>query len=389
MTDADTRPNHDVVARRDGALGHLTLNRPAAHNALTLDMVRTIDAALDLWEEDPGVAAVLVDGAGDRAFCAGGDIRALYDARRAGLHAPLADFFRLEYRLNARIARYPKPIVTVMHGMTMGGGIGLGAHASHRIVTERSALAMPEVRIGFAPDVGGTYLLGRAPGELGLHLALTGGRAGPADALLCGLADVHVPAGRLHDLRTALAGCRTAADVDARLSAFGTAPAPGGLDAARGWIDRCYGFDAVEDILAALEAAPEAEARAAAAEIAGNAPTSLKVTLQALRDARLLGLEDCLDREFRVSLSITARPDFVEGVRAAVVDKDRAPRWQPARLSDVSRRDVLRHFEPAEDGDLGFGKPSWAGPRTSASPHGGEERDGVAGASPSRSGDDA
>ena len=355
MTDADTRPRHDVVARREGALGHLTLNRPAAYNALTLDMVRTIDAALDLWEEDPQVAVLLLDGAGDRAFCAGGDIRALYEASRAGLRGPLSDFFRLEYRLNARIARYPKPIVTVMHGMTMGGGIGLGAHASHRIVTERSVLAMPEVRIGFAPDVGGTFLLARAPGELGLHLALTGGRLGPADALLCGLADVHVPGDRLHDLRIALARCRTADDAGACLSDVGTAPAPGELDAARGWIDRCYAFDAVEDILDALGAAPEPGARAAAAEIAGNAPTSLKVTLQALRDARLLDLEDCLDREFRVSLSITARPDFVEGVRAAVVDKDRTPRWQPARLADVGRRDVLRHFEPVAGGELGLG----------------------------------
>ncbi len=375
MSDADSRPKpetrpetrpevprHDVVARREGALGHLTLNRPAAYNALTLDMVRTVDAALDIWEHDPQVAVLLIDGAGDRAFCAGGDIRALYEAARAGLRGPLADFFRFEYRLNARIARYPKPIVAAMHGVTMGGGIGLGAHASHRVVTERSALAMPEVRIGFVPDVGGTYLLSRAPGELGLHLALTGGRVGPADALLCGLADAHVPSDRLHALRIALARCRTADQVGACLAEAATAPAPGALAAARGWIDRCYAFDAVEDILDALGAAPEPEARAAAAEIAGNAPTALKVTLQALRDARLLGLEDCLDREYRVSLAITARPDFVEGVRAAVVDKDREPRWQPARLSDVGRRDVLRHFEPlggapegAPGGELGLG----------------------------------
>ena len=355
MTEAASRPKHDVVARREGTLGHLTLNRPAAYNALTLDMVRTIDAALDLWEDDPQVALLLLDGAGDRAFCAGGDIRALYEASRTGLRGPLADFFRLEYRLNARIARYPKPIVAVMHGMTMGGGIGLGAHASHRIVTERSILAMPEVKIGFAPDVGGTYLLARAPGELGLHVALTGGRLGPADALLCRLADAHVAADRLHDLRIALARCRGADDAWESLTAFGTDPTPGDLDAAQRWIDRCYRFDTVEEILDALASAPEPEARAAAAEISANAPTSLKVTLQALRDARVAELEDCLDREFRVSLSITAQPDFVEGVRAAIVDKDRRPRWQPARLSDVGRRDVLRHFDPVADGELGLG----------------------------------
>ena len=347
-------PMNDIVTRREGALGHLTLNRPEVFNALTLDMVRGIDSALDAWEHDPAIAVLLLDGAGDRAFCAGGDIRALYEAARAGLRDSLSDFFRLEYRLNARIARYPKPIVTVMHGMTMGGGIGLGAHASHRIVTERSVLAMPEVKIGFAPDVGGTYLLARAPGALGIHLALTGGRIGPADALLCGFADVHVPGDRLSDLRGALARCRDADDVRVRLSQAGDAPAPGYLDAARAWIDHCYGYDAVEEILAALEAAPEPKARAAAAEIASNAPLSLKVTLQALRDARSLDLEGCLDREFRISLSTTARPDFIEGVRAAVVDKDRMPCWQPARLSDVGVHDVLRCFEPAEGGDLGL-----------------------------------
>ena len=355
MTDADIHPKHDVVARREGTLGHLTLNRPAAYNALTLDMVRMIDAALDTWENDSQVALLLLDGAGERAFCAGGDIRALYEASRAGQRAPLSDFFRQEYRLNARIARYPKPIVAVMHGVTMGGGIGLGAHASHRVVTERSVLAMPEVKIGFAPDVGGTYLLSRAPGEVGLHMALTGGRLGPADALFCGLADVHVPTDRLHDLRIALARCRTGDDAWTCLSRLGTDPASGGLEAARRWIDRCYAFDGVEAILDALSAAPEPGAKAAAAEIAGNAPTSLKVTLQALRDARGMDLEDCLDREFRISLSITAQPDFVEGVRAAVVDKDRSPRWQPARLSDVRRRDVLRHFDPVGGDELGLG----------------------------------
>ncbi len=354
MNDAGARP--EIVARREGSLGHITLNRPAAYNALTLGMVRAIAAALDTWERDPQVAVLLLDGAGDRAFCAGGDIRALYEAARAGRHAVLAAFFGEEYRLNARLARFAKPIVTVMDGMTMGGGIGLGAHASHRIVTERSALAMPEVKIGFAPDVGGTYLLSRAPGGLGLHVALTGGRLDAADALSCGLADARVPTEALHDLRIALARCRGAADVSACVGALATAPGAGRLAASRGWIDRCYAPDTVEAILEALESAPEPDARAAAAEIAGNAPTSLKVTLRALRDARSLSLEDCLDREFRVSCSITRRPDFVEGVRAAVVDKDRNPRWQPARLADVSRQDVLRHFRGPEDDGPG----AWA-----------------------------
>ena len=339
----------DVVARREGMLGHLTLNRPEAYNALTLAMARFIDAALDAWEVDPEVATVLIDGAGDRAFCAGGDIRALYEAAKAGQRSAVSEFFRAEYRLNARLARFPKPIVSVMDGMTMGGGIGLGAHASHRLVTERSVLAMPETRIGFVPDVGGTFLLSRSPGQLGLHLALTGGRLDAADALLCGLADRHVPSERLHVMRVALAHCRAESEVEACLAEVATPPAPGRLAGQRDWIDRCYAPNTVEEILAALRGAPEPEARAAGAEIAGNAPTALKVTLQALRDARHLGLEACLDREFRVSRSITRMPDFVEGVRAAVVDKDRSPAWWPRRLEDVHRADVLRHF--ASDGD--------------------------------------
>lgn len=354
MSDAQGPARSGIVARREGALGHVTLNRPAAYNALTLEMVEAIDAALDAWECDPQVALVMIDGAGGKAFCAGGDIRALYEDARAGRHAALTAFFRAEYRLNARLARYPKPIVAVMDGMTMGGGIGLGAHASHRVVTDRSVLAMPEVKIGFAPDVGGTYLLARAPGDLGLHLALTGGRLDAGDALLCGLADVAIPSGGLHDLRIALARCRDGDDAWARLHDLAIAPPPGPLAAAQPWIDRCYAGGTVEEILAALEAAPEPEARAAAAEIAGNAPTSLKVTLKALRDARGLDLAACLEVEFRISRSITRRPDFVEGVRAAVVDKDRDPRWHPARLGDVDRQDVLRHFKAPEGPGLGL-----------------------------------
>ena len=354
MSDALGAARPEIVARREGALGHVTLNRPAAYNALTLGMVEAIDAALDAWERDPQVAVLLIDGAGGKAFCAGGDIRALYEGARAGRHEVLTAFFRAEYRLNARLARYPKPIVAVMDGLTMGGGIGLGAHASHRVVTERSVLAMPEVKIGFAPDVGGTYLLARAPGELGLHLALTGGRLDAADALLCGLADVAVPSGGLHDLRIALARCRDGDDAGARLRDLAAPPSPAPLAAARSWIDRCYAAGTVEEILQALEAAPEAGARAAAADIAGNAPTSLKVTLKALRDARAFELERALETEFRISQSITRRPDFVEGVRAAVVDKDRDPRWHPARLGDVDRQDVLRHFKPADGPGLGL-----------------------------------
>ena len=332
----------DVLARIEGKAGRLTLNRPAALNALTLDMVRAIDQALVAWEKDDAVKLVLMDGAGERGFCAGGDIRALYDAAKAQRLDLPEMFFREEYHLNRRIARYSKPIVALMDGVVMGGGIGLGGHSSHRVVTERSMLAMPETRIGFIPDVGGTYLLGTAPGELGTHAALSGGRMDGADAIAVGLADAFVPSAKLDELRRVLIEEGSASAV-MRFSE----PAPDSkLEAAQGWIDRCYAHDEAEAILAALDAASEHEAQKAAAEIRGASPSSVKITLQALRRARGYdALEPCLAQEFTIALSILGDHDFVEGVRAAVVDKDRNPSWQPARLEDVSADQVERHFQ--------------------------------------------
>ncbi len=345
----------DVLVRRGGHLGRLTLDRPASLNALTLGMVRTIDAALTAWDHDDAVAVVLIEGEGARAFCAGGDIRTLYDAAREGAWAEARTYFLEEYRLNARLGGYPKPVVSVMHGLAMGGGIGLGAHVAFRIVTESSRLALPECGIGFSPDVGSTFLLGRAPGELGLHMALTGARLDAADAIACGFADRLVPAGRLGALRDGLSGCRGREEVAALIEALAVAPAASGLAAARGWIDRAYTGETAEAILAALESAPEPEALAAAAAIGKNSPGSIKIALRAVREARHAStLGACLEREFRVTLSRIRDPDFVEGIRAAVVDKDRAPRWQPARLEDVTDVEVARHFEPT-DGETGLG----------------------------------
>jgi enoyl-CoA hydratase len=233
----------EVLIGVEGRVGRLTLNRPAALNALTLDMVRLVDMALSAWAGDPSISLVLVDAAGERAFCAGGDIRALYDAARSEEWDSLATFFREEYRLNAQIARFPKPIIALMDGLAMGGGIGLGSHASHRVVTERSSLAMPECRIGFIPDVGSTYLLGTAPGELGTHVALTGMRLDAADAIACGLADRLVRSSRLVELRARFGDCRSAVDVWRALDAVGEAPGPSRLATARSWIDRCYAGD--------------------------------------------------------------------------------------------------------------------------------------------------
>ncbi|MFD4787233.1 enoyl-CoA hydratase/isomerase family protein [Streptomyces sp. NPDC058459] len=346
MTGADS----PVRVRTTGRAGHLTLNRPRALNALNHTMVRLIDEALTEWERDPAVRTVVVTGAGERGLCAGGDIRAVHDDARDGDGTASAEFWRDEYRLNARIARYPKPYVAVMDGIVMGGGVGISAHGSVRVVTERSRIAMPETGIGFVPDVGGTYLLSRAPGELGTHLALTGAQTGAGDALLCGLADHHVPSAALPDL---------VADLDAlpveEALARHARPAPDGeLADRRGWIDSCYAAGTVEEIIDRLREHGSPEAQAAADTLLTRSPTALKVTLAALRRARRLGsLEEVLDQEYRVSCAALATPDLVEGVRAQIIDKDRSPRWSPATLAEVSG--VERFFAPLGERELGLG----------------------------------
>ncbi|ANH93968.1 enoyl-CoA hydratase/isomerase family protein [Streptomyces sp. NPDC057197] len=340
-----------VLLRTDGRAAHIVLNRPRALNALTHEMVRRIDAALTAWEHDPAVATVVISGAGERGLCAGGDIRAIHDDAKTGDGTAAAAFWRDEYRLDARIARYPKPYVAVMDGIVMGGGVGVSAHGSVRVVTERARVAMPETGIGFVPDVGGTYLLGLAPGELGTHLALTGAQIGAGDALLCGLADHHVPAAALGAFTADLAGL----SVHDALARHVRQPPPGDLAGQREWIDTCYAADTVEEILDRLLGRGEAAAKEAAETLLSKSPTALKVTLAALRRARRLGpLEAVLDQEYRVSCAALAAPDLVEGVRAQVIDKDRRPRWSPGTLAEVTAADVDRFFAPLGDRELGL-----------------------------------
>jgi enoyl-CoA hydratase len=352
-----TEPNAtdtDVLVRTAGALGRITLNRPKSINALSLEMVRQIQAGLDRFEQDDAVTVVLLDGAGDRGLCAGGDIIALRDAAASGDHAPAHTFWIEEYVLNARIASYPKPIVAIMDGVVMGGGIGLAGHASHRLATERLISAMPEVGIGFAPDVGGTWLLSRGDGELGTHLALTGDRLGAHDAIAAGLADRIVASGALEQLARDL----ESGDVDAAIEAAEAVDVEvptGKLSGARAWIDAAYAYDTVEQIVAALEQAEGEGPEKALKAIRRASPTSLKVTLRALRSARELpSLEAALTQELRVSCGFLSGDDFVEGVRAQVVDKDRNPQWKPATLEEVSDSDLDRYFAPLGAGDLEF-----------------------------------
>lgn len=333
-----------VLVGVDGHAGRITLNRPETLNALTLEMVRLIDAALDGFEQDPSIAHVIIDAAGHRAFCAGGDIRAIYDAALSGEDGPLT-FWAEEYRLDARIARFAKPVVTIADGIVMGGGVGISAHASHRVVTERTSLAMPEVGIGFAPDVGGTWLLSRAPGETGTHIALTAGRLNPADALYAGFADHHVPSIAINALIADLAIDSVAASLARHI----TEPAPGALKAGREWIDVAYRANTVADIIDNLRKGGD-DAGKAATQILGNSPTSVTVALEALRRGReLTSLEECLEMEYRISATFFAGSEFVEGIRAAVVDKDRNPRWDPPDLAAVTPDQVASYFAPRPD----------------------------------------
>jgi enoyl-CoA hydratase len=321
-----------VLAEVTGGLGRLTLNRPAAINALTAEMVGRLRRTLADWSETDRVRAVLISGAGPRGLCAGGDLRAMHADAVSGGTGSL-DFWADEYRLNADLAGYPKPVVAFMDGLVMGGGVGVSAHASLRVVTERTRLAMPEVGIGFHPDVGGSWLLARAPGEIGTHLALTGGTIGAVDALLAGLADVFVPSARLDELASAL----ETGDVAEVVAPFAAVPPPGDLADARAWIDDCYAGDDVVTIVDRLASSTAPGAQAAAKEIATKSPTSLVVTLRSVRSAAgMPGLREALDQEYRLSAALLRLPDLAEGIRAQIIDKDRRPRWQPPTLDEVS-----------------------------------------------------
>lgn len=331
----------EVLFERIGPLGRVTLNRPKALNALTLAMVDALDAQLGAWAEDPAVAAVVITGAGERAFCAGGDIRALYDSGQAGTPYAL-DFYAREYRLNTRIKRYPKPYVALLNGIVMGGGVGVSLHGRLRVACEASLFAMPETGIGLFPDVGGSYALPRLPGETGLYLALTGARLGPADMVALGLAQAFVPHADWPAFAAAMAAEPAAPEAVA--ARFAQDPGDPPLAAHRATIDRCFAGGAVEEILAALDADGSAFAVEAAATIRTKSPTSLKVTLRQMREGRTRDFEDCMRMEFRLTSRFVAGYDFYEGVRAVIIDKDQRPRWRPDLLAAVSEADIAAYF---------------------------------------------
>ncbi|GAB2527907.1 enoyl-CoA hydratase/isomerase family protein [Paramicrobacterium agarici] len=329
-----------LLARVENGVGHLTLNRPRAINALTHRMILGIRDALGHWRTDPRVHAVVIDGAGDRGLCAGGDIRGLRENVLAERPNDTRDFWRDEYTLCAVIANYPKPYVALMDGVTMGGGVGVASHGSIRVVTERSKVAMPETRIGLAPDVGGTWLLSRAPGAIGAYLGLNAATMTGADAVWCGFADHLVPSDSLPKLRDALLAGDDPATAVAR---FAVDPGPAPLKAQWRWIDECYSAATVPEIVERLHEMETDAATAAAAELDDLCPTSLVTTHLAIRRARMRNdLRDVLDQEYRTSSWLLDRPDLVEGIRARVVDKDNAPRWNPTTIAEVDITEVER-----------------------------------------------
>ena len=350
----------EVLIRIEGRAGRITLNRPKALNALTLGMVRAIWQALLAWRDDPAIELVILDGAGERGLCAGGDVRWLYESRARGLGDALA-FWREEYALNALIHRYPKPFVPIMDGIVMGGGIGLSAHVQSgtRIVTERSQLAMPETSIGLIPDVGGTWLLAHAPGAFGAYLGLTGERMRGAGTIYSHFADVFVPSSKLDALRSAL--CAAAAgNVRDVISSFAEAAPHSNLADRADIVSRTFSRATVPAILTALSRETDEWAAKTHAALLERSPRALATTLAAIRGARGLGsLEAALNVELRLCLHLFEDGEFSEGVRALLIDKDKSPRWRPPAIADVTdvMIDTLFAALPPEQ-ELGLRPPA-------------------------------
>jgi enoyl-CoA hydratase len=328
-----------IITRRDGRAGRILLNRPRVLNTLTLDMVRVFTRALHDFANDPHVHAVVVEGAGDRAFCAGGDIRALRDGQLSGDRTGVEAFFREEYDLNLLISTYPKPYIALIDGICMGGGIGVSVHGPYRVATEHAMFAMPETAIGFFPDIGGTFFLPRLPGQLGVYLGLTGLRTTGADAVHAGFATQFTTRANLPALSAALAEIGPAA-----LARYAGPLPPYTLAPHVAAIDRCFDADTPGEIAARLAAEPADWASAALKALRTVSPTALGFTLEAFRRGANLTLKQALDAEFLLTRTTMAYPDFAEGVRAMVVDKDRQPKWHPARIEDIDPEVIAGMF---------------------------------------------
>jgi enoyl-CoA hydratase len=345
----------ELMVEVGGAVGRFTLNRPKALNALTLDQIHEMDPTLRRWATDDEVKMVVVRGKGGRAFCAGGDIRTLFERRKAGDLGYFADFYWAEYRLNHLIKHYTKPYIAILDGIVMGGGVGISVHGSHRIATENTLFAMPETGIGMFPDVGGTFFLPRLPGQIGIYLGLTGARLKPADCLYAGVCTHFVPAQRLIELQTALSEASEGSAADLLIDAFAEEPAEEPpLAQVRDAVDRCFGGGSVEAILAALDAEGGEWAAETKKILLAKSPTALKVAHRQLRLGAALPFDEAMKVEYRLSQRFMAGHEFFEGVRALIIDKDNAPRWQPGTIEEVSAAEVDAMFKPLPSRELQF-----------------------------------
>ncbi|MEN8196049.1 MAG: enoyl-CoA hydratase/isomerase family protein [Pseudomonadota bacterium] len=340
--------NADTLFETQGALGLITLNRRKALNALTLDMIHAMTERLAEWAEDSDIAAVLIRGAGDKAFCAGGDVLALIRPDNAAF---IEGFFRDEYRLNRMIFRYPKPYIALIGGIVMGGGVGVSVHGRYRIATERTLFAMPETGIGMFPDVGGAYFLPRLPGELGLYLGLTGARLKAADCLHAGLAEAYLPQDRHGDLLAGLADGRWP---ETLISELGGDAGPAPIAEYREGIDRCFSAASVEEIMSRLGDEDGEWAAKALAALRRMSPSALKIAFRQIHEGRQLDFEECMMLEYRISQRVVPGHDFREGVRALLVDKDMSPKWAPPTLAAVTDEQIDGVFAPLSGGDLTF-----------------------------------
>ena len=341
----------EIHIRKEGRAGRITLTRAEALNALSHEMCREIETALDAWRDDPDVALIVMDADGDRAFCAGGDIGAVYRSAKEGRANETAEFWSEEYRMNAKLAEYPKPIISLMQGFVMGGGVGIGCHGSHRVVEEKTQIAMPECGIGLVPDVGGSFLLAEAPGFLGEYLGITGERMTAGDAIYCGFADYFVPREKWPELIDVLCATGEASLVPAMASAHPPAP----LAALQGEVDAAFSGDTFTEVAETVEASTSDALARARAAFAKNSPLSMRCTFELIRRVRTEpNIRFALEMEHRFTTRSVTTADIVEGVRAQIIDKDRNPQWKHKSWRDVSDEEVAAFYAPQDNPKLEF-----------------------------------
>lgn len=337
----------ETIFSRNGLIGHIVLNRPHVLNALSPAQFPELNRHLAAWEADDTVRLVLIEGAGERAFSAGGDIRAAWDARARGDDAFTVEIFRQEYRMDRRIHHYAKPYVALMDGIVMGGGAGASVNGRYRVATERTMFAMPETAIGFFPDVGATHFLSRCPGRIGLYLGMTGTRLGAADCVWAGIATHYVPSGDLPALKQALA--ETPGEVDGVLAHFHRDPGRSELAERAEAVERCFAGATAAEVIARVAEEGADWACQASAGFRANAPTAIATAFRQLVAGKTLSFDDAIRQEFRLACAFVAGDEFYEGIRALVVDKDRQPRWSPARLADIDDAQIDRLFAGTGD----------------------------------------